>query len=99
MEQQAVVRELRTRLDALSGRFVKQTASEISEVKVRLDALNPGNVLKRGYSYVCDGEGKAIESVKSVNPGDKVSIVLSDGSLLSEIKEIDNKDEGGILNA
>ena len=96
MEQQAVVRELRTRLDALSGRFVKQTASEISEVKVRLDALNPGNVLKRGYSYVCDGEGKAIESVKSVNPGDKVSIVLSDGLLLSEIKEIENKDEGGI---
>lgn len=96
MEQQAVVRELRTRLDALSGRFVKQTASEISEVKVRLDALNPGNVLKRGYSYVCDGEGKAIESVKSVNLGDKVSIVLSDGLLLSEIKEIENKDEGGI---
>ena len=98
-EQQAVVRELRTRLEALSGSFVKQTASEINEVKVRLDALNPGNVLKRGYSYVCDGDGKAIESVKAVNKGDNVSIVLSDGTLLSEIKDITNKDDGGNKNA
>lgn len=98
-EQQAVVRELRTRLEALSGNFVKQTASEINEVKVRLDALNPGNVLKRGYSYVCDGDGKAIESVRSVRMGDNVSIVLSDGVLLSEIKDIENKDDGGNKNA
>ena len=99
MEQQAVVRELRTRLDALSDGLVKQTASEINEVKVRLDALNPGNVLKRGYSYVCDKDGKAVESVRSVRVGDNVSIVLSDGRLLGEIKEIGNKDDGGIRDA
>lgn len=95
MEQQAVVRELRTRLNALSGMFVEQRASEINAVKVRLDALNPGNVLKRGYSYVCDKDGKAIESVKNVNISDNVSIVLSDGALLSEIKDIEIKDDGG----
>ena len=98
-EQLAVVNGLKTSLDALSMRFVKQTSSEINELKVRLDALNPGNVLKRGYSYVCDGDGKAIESVKSVKMGDNVSIVLSDGTLLSEIKDIENKDDGGNKNA
>lgn len=98
-EQKAVVRELRTRLDSLSGQFVKQTSSDINEIKVRLDALNPGNVLKRGYSYVCSKDGKAIESVKSVNPGDSVNIVLSDGVLLSEIKEISDKDDGGNKDA
>lgn len=96
MEQQAVVRELRTRLDALSAGFVKQTSSDINEVKVRLDALNPGNVLKRGYSYVCDKDGKAVESVNSVSRGDNVSIVLSDGTLLSEIKDISQREDGGI---
>ena len=99
MEQQAVVRELRTRLDSLSGSFVKQTASEINEVKVRLEALNPGNVLKRGYSYVCGEDGKAVESVKSVKTGDRVNIILSDGKLLSEIKEIGNNDDGGNKDA
>ena len=99
MEQKAVVRELKTKLDALSGSAVKQATADVNEIKVRLDALNPGNVLKRGYSYVCDNEGKAIESVRSVKRGDNVSIVLSDGTLLSEIKDIANKDDGGNNNA
>ena len=90
MEQQAVVRELRTKLDALSGKMVEKASSEISQVKVRLDALNPDNVLRRGYSYVCDKDGNAVESVKKVNRGDNVSIVLSDGTLLSEIIDIEN---------
>ena len=79
--------------------FMIVTHMRSDEVKVRLDALNPGNVLKRGYSYVCDKDGKAIESVMSVNKGDKVSIVLSDGKILSEVKDIENKDEGGNINA
>ena len=98
MEQQAVVKELRTRLEALSGKMVEQTGSDINQMKVRLDALNPENVLKRGYSYVCDKDGNAIESVNKVTVGDNVSIVLSDGTLSGEIKEIDNK-RGGIKNA
>ena len=99
MEQKAVVRELKTKLDALSGKIVEQTASDINQVKVRLDALNPGNVLKRGYSYVCDKDGNAIESVDKVSRGDNVNIVLSDGTLLSEIKDIEHKPDGGIENA
>ena len=98
MEQQAVVKELRTRLEALSGKMVEQTGSDINQMKVRLDALNPENVLKRGYSYVCDKDGNAIESVGSVNRGDNVNIVLSDGTLFSEIKDIAEK-HGGIKNA
>ena len=96
MEQQAVVRELRTRLDALSGKMVEKASSEMSQVKVRLDALNPDNVLRRGYSYVCDKDGNAVESVKKVSRGDNVSIVLSDGTLLSEIIDIE---DGGTKDA
>ena len=98
-EQLAVVKELRTRLDALSSGIIKQTSSEINEVKVRLDALNPHNVLNRGYSYVCDKSGKAVESARSVKKGDNVSIVLSDGTLLSEIKDISINKHGGAKDA
>lgn len=97
-EQQAVVRELKTRLESFSGRYMEQKIAEVSEVKVRLDALNPGNVLKRGYSYVCDGNGNAVESVEKVKRGDMVNIVLSDGTLLSEIKDIEHKQDGGNNN-
>lgn len=98
MEQRAVVRELKTKLESLSGAKIEQTNSEINQVKVRLDALNPDNVLRRGYSYVCDKDGNAIESVNKVNRGDNVNIVLSDGTLFSEIIDIANKD-GGIKDA
>ena len=72
---------------------------KINEVKVRLDALNPNNVLTRGYSYVCDKSGRAIESARAVKKGDNVSIVLSDGSLLSEIKDISINKDGGANDA
>ena len=98
-EQLAVVNGLKNQLDALSSRFVKQAQSEVNEVKVRLDALNPNNVLNRGYSYVCNSKGKAIESAKSVKKGDNVSIVLSDGTLLTEIKDISIKTDGGSEDA
>ena len=96
MEQQAVVRELKTKLEALAGKRVEQSKAELNQVKVRLDALNPDNVLRRGYSYVCDKDGNAIESVCKVSRGDNVNIVLSDGTLLSEIKDIQ---DGGTENA
>ena len=98
-EQLAVVNGLKNQLDALSSRFVKQAQSEVNEVKVRLDALNPNNVLNRGYSYVCNSKGKAVESAKSVKKGDNVSIVLSDGTLLTEIKDISIKTDGGSEDA
>ncbi len=98
-EQLAVVNGLKNQLDALSSRFVKQAQSEVNEVKVRLDALNPNNVLNRGYSYVCNSKGKAVESAKSVKKGDNVSIVLSDGTLLTEIKDISIKTDGGSKDA
>ncbi|PWJ70602.1 exodeoxyribonuclease VII large subunit [Ruminococcaceae bacterium R-25] len=98
-EQLAVVNGLKNQLDALSSRFVKQAQSEVNEVKVRLDALNPNNVLNRGYSYVCNSKGKAVESAKSVKKGDNVSIVLADGTLLTEIKDISIKTDGGSEDA
>ena len=98
-EQLAVVNGLKNQLYALSSRFVKQAQSEVNEVKVRLDALNPNNVLNRGYSYVCNSKGKAVESAKSVKKGDNVSIVLSDGTLLTEIKDISIKTDGGSKDA
>ena len=98
-EQLAVVNGLKNQLDSLSSRFVKQAQSEVNEVKVRLDALNPNNVLNRGYSYVCNSKGKAVESAKSVKKGDNVSIVLSDGTLLTEIKDISIKTDGGSEDA
>jgi exodeoxyribonuclease VII large subunit len=48
---------------------------------------------------VCDKSGKAVESARFVKKGDNVSIVLSDGTLLSEIKDISINKHGGAKDA
>ena len=51
----------------------------------KLSALNPVNILMRGYSAVYKG-GNAVRSVKSLSKGDLVRITLPDGTADAEIK-------------
>lgn len=44
----------------------------------RVDAVNPANVLRRGFAYVSHGE-RRVSSVKQLQKGDTVNITLSDG--------------------
>ncbi|MFT7774123.1 exodeoxyribonuclease VII large subunit [Roseateles sp.] len=55
----------RTRLDALEA---------------RLQALDPQHVLARGYAWLDDGQGGAITSVQTLQPGREVRTVLADGA-------------------
>ena len=54
----------------------------------RINALNPNNVLSRGYSILKNKEGHIISSIKEVKENEIVYTTLQDGELTSEIKEI-----------
>lgn len=53
----------------------------------RIEALNPKGVLKRGYSILTDKSGKVISSIKEVKINDTIITQLSDGQVISEVKE------------
>lgn len=55
--------------------------ASLAAVSARLAALNPMNVLSRGYSAVFDKAGKVVSSVNDVKEKDKISIVVSDGKI------------------
>lgn len=55
--------------------------------------LSPAAILKKGYSISLDGTGSVITSVDTINIGDNVSVMLSDGSFDSIVKII-NKGAG-----
>ena len=67
-----------------------QTAAEakkkqfLSSVQL-LDALSPLSILSRGYSVVLK-DGAAIKQVRDAEPGDLLTVRLSDGELLTEMK-------------
>ena len=89
------VRASRDRQQALAQRLMRaaQVRCQRAEQQwgawqARLVALDPQRVLLRGYAYLTDGQGQALVSVGSVRVGDTVQAVLSDGTLVTEVGEV-----------
>ena len=52
---------------------------------MRLSALNPMNVLARGYSAVFDSQDKVITSTSQLKKDDEISLVMSDGKIKAKV--------------
>lgn len=82
------VKQRRSNLEQLNQRLVNAEHLKINHCKqlyltntAKLDAMSPLKVLTRGYAFVQNSKSEIIRSVKQVNPGDKLCVALSDGSL------------------
>ena len=58
---------------------------KIGAVSARLAALNPMNVLARGYSAVFDSDGKVVSSTKQIKTDDKLTLVMADGKINAKV--------------
>ena len=72
--------ELSDRLIRAGERIVEKEKNQNENLKLRLFALNPADILKRGYS-VTTCESKTVTSVSQVSSGDVLRIILSDGGI------------------
>ena len=72
---------------ALEKKLSDKKASLV-RIAATLDALSPLAVMTRGYSALLDESGKAVNTVKTLHPGDTVSVRLKDGSARAEIQEV-----------
>ena len=52
-----------------------------------LEGLSPVGRLKSGFSYASDKAGKNIRSIKGVKSGDEISIRVTDGEIISTVKD------------
>ena len=69
---------------------VEQTATEIKNYKNRLEALNPKQVLKRGYSISMTKDGKVVTSVKDIKQDEEIQTSLSDGTIYSKVTKVED---------
>ncbi len=65
--------------------------SELKAAAVRLDALNPLSVLTRGFCLV-KTDGKEVTRVENVAIGDRIDIMMSNGSVRAEVTDIDKNE-------
>ncbi len=85
--QQRLTR-VRTKLNDTRQRLIKEALQQqrerrtsLSHLVGKLDALSPLKVMQRGYSLVYNEDKSLVKSVRMLNPGDSVSIVMNDGEL------------------
>ncbi|MRR10598.1 exodeoxyribonuclease VII large subunit, partial [bacterium] len=82
-------------LDWLADRMARQSKAYLSDQGHRLGnlaaalrALDPENVLRRGYSICRDGQGKAITRAQRLQAGDAVIALFSEGSAELNVKKV-----------
>jgi exodeoxyribonuclease VII large subunit len=83
-----VLARLKTSLQHFDARLPKASSVAIEREKHRLDAarlrlelLNPGLVLTRGYAWLADMEGHALTSTQQLRLGQAVRATLADGEV------------------
>ena len=94
---QSRLRENRAYLIQLEERLQRGMESALSEKKHRMalyieqmKGLSPLRKLSSGYSYVTDEEGGAIRSVQGVQPGQTVTIHVTDGLIKARVTDRKN---------
>ncbi len=74
---------------------IRQLVSHYKELlahkKVALEALNPDNVINRGFSLTVDEQGKPVSDIKQVKKGQKIRTILKDGVINSEVLDTEKK--------
>ena len=74
---------------------IRQLVSHYQELlahkKATLEALNPDNVINRGFSLTVDEEGKPVSDIKLVKKGQKIKTILKDGIINSEVIDTEKK--------
>jgi exodeoxyribonuclease VII large subunit len=73
---------------ALEADFVQQTRQRLAReherlerLALRLELLDPQQVLQRGYALLSDASGHVLTSARAAHPGDAVRARLADGTL------------------
>lgn len=51
----------------------------------RLHGLSPLAKISKGFGFLTDQSEKRIESIKAVQPGDRITIRISDGELKAQV--------------
>lgn len=69
--------------------YLDLARTKLMQIRAKLVALNPDAVLERGYAILTDQAGGLLPGVRSLCPGDGVSIRMRDGSAQAVIERVD----------
>ncbi|HWR66545.1 MAG TPA: exodeoxyribonuclease VII large subunit [Bellilinea sp.] len=95
LSPQRKVQDDRQRLDELLERAMRGLSAhqrlrraQVDGLSFRLQALSPLAVLQRGYAVLRGPDGRILQSISQVQPGDSISARIQDGELTAQVQKI-----------
>ncbi len=85
LQRKQALELLQSRLSAGCSQKIQEYAALFSRLTGKLDAMSPLKVLSRGYAMAQQADGTLVRSKSQVTVGEKISVRLQDGSILTEV--------------
>jgi exodeoxyribonuclease VII large subunit len=85
IDQRPRLRQSERQLNQATTRRVHEATQRLNAMERELIAVDPRQVLRRGYSFTTDPSGNLIRSVMHVRQGDPIRTHLSDGTIDSVV--------------
>lgn len=93
-DKQVLLDYLRKNMTSAIEKRLAEDKQRFAAVTSALNALSPLSVLSRGYSVLRQTDGRWIRSVRDVEPGQQLQVLLDRGSLLCTVDEKREEDHG-----
>ncbi|HVI42234.1 MAG TPA: exodeoxyribonuclease VII large subunit, partial [Anaerovoracaceae bacterium] len=84
MQAETLYKDMSSSLNNRIGEW----SSKAEKVKASLDALNPRNIMDRGYAAILDGQGKLTGSADRFGVGDNLTAVMKDGEIICKVADV-----------
>ena len=68
-------------------RVIENNSKRLDTLKIKLELLNPKNVLDKGYSIIYK-DGKIVKNTKDININDDLNVIISDGNIDVTVKGV-----------
>jgi exodeoxyribonuclease VII large subunit len=89
------LRELAARLGRAAATGYEVHGLRLDAQAQRLRALDPHQVLQRGFAWIESAAGTAVVSVRQVSAGDAVRAVWADGQALARVEAVEPRSQRG----
>ena len=90
MKAETLFRDLENRMDNL----IRERTGRLEKMKDSLEALNPRNIMERGYAAILDETGKMTGSIGEHAVGEGLTAVMKDGEIDCRILNIRRDQDG-----
>ena len=83
---------LNQRMDRAFKQHYDKTSAKLQNLISQLNVLSPLNIMERGYSLTYNEKKELVKSVKAINPGERLSVRMKDGTVDCQVWGIEEGD-------